>query len=314
MKKPLKIVLGVPTYKRPVGLRRVLASIARLELDQETELRVVVAENDLDGRQGVATVEEIRAGGFPFPIETVLSTARGISQARNALMNAAFSDPETDMLAMVDDDQWMEPIWLERLVAMQRQTEATVVGGYTLPDFEGQALTWELKLPVYWRKKRRHGKVPMIEGTCGVLFTRKILDYCADGYFDEKFSLIGGEDKEFFTRILHRGCTFAFADDAIAYEVFEADRRSLAWAKRRAYRIGASDMRASLVRSRNPLDKIEQIAKIFAGFLRGGWRYVTGYFSPEQRMRAQLLLLRSAGKLSTLFGLRYESYRNTSGK
>lgn len=311
MMQPLKIAVGIPTYKRPNGLRRVLKSLEHIVTVHD--VTVVVAENDREGREGMSVAEEHITSGYRYPIKIALSKARGISQARNALMETAFADPEIAMLVMVDDDQWVKPDWLTNIVDMQTRTGADIVGGYILPDFQTAEQTWLLKLSVYWRRRGNNGVVPVIETTGSVLITRAVLDLCDPPYFDEAFSLTGGGDREFFTRLANRGARFAFAENAIVYEVFEQDRLSLAWARRRSYRVGASDMLVNLKHSRGPGHFMLEIAKIGAGLVRAAGRYLVGIHSPLKRTQAELLMLRTFGKVSTLFGMRYEMYRKTSG-
>ncbi|HEX9159155.1 MAG TPA: glycosyltransferase, partial [Rhizomicrobium sp.] len=103
------VTIAIPTFRRPKGLERLLAAIAMLETD--ANVRVLVAENDAERQEGMAVVKRLTATGYRWPIELLLVEPRGIAQARNALVERALANG-FDYLAMLDDDEWPEALWL----------------------------------------------------------------------------------------------------------------------------------------------------------------------------------------------------------
>jgi len=305
-----KVVVGVPTFRRTQGLDRVLTSLE--SLSGLTNITVLVADNDPTKRTARDVVEAKLAGGYKWPIEIISVTERGISQARNALLSRAFLDKDTIALAMIDDDQWVEPNWLIELINTQTATGADVVGSWTKPDFGGPPPDWSAGLAVFWRMPKREGPCELIESTCGVLVTRAVFERLGRPFFDPVFSLIGGGDKEYFSRLKRGGATFAFSSRSVCYEVFEADRASPGWAKRRAYRIGATDV--ALLRSLplNTTQTLKELLTIPAGIAVGALEAIASS-SKSRRLRGELRIHRALGKASAFAGKRFEAYAATSG-
>src|SRR5258708_1379672 len=114
------VTVAIPTFKRPRGLERLLEALARL--DTGACVTVLVADNDAQGHEGADLCAAIRARGYRWPIRSTVVAQRGIAQARNALVEVALADARMEYLAMLDDDEWPEPHWLNALLAEQART------------------------------------------------------------------------------------------------------------------------------------------------------------------------------------------------
>lgn len=305
------VVIGIPTFKRPESLSILLESIAKQ--DYAHIQYVVVADNEGEQGAGTHVVERFKANNFPFPIKVVPVAERGISQVRNALLAEAFPTLNADYLAMVDDDEWVEPYWITELVKMQQQGNFDVVGGYVLPEFETPPPQWVFSQSLFMRPKLQPGQIDMVMGTTNVLLNKSVFHNFADNQFDCAFGLTGGGDKEFFTRLKKQSATFAFAPEALSYEMFGASRATKAWAKQRAFRIGSGDAR--IFRRYNPSvkDWIVECLKLIAAFSVSAVMMVLSYFSPGKRMFYLLKIMRQRGKLNGLFGEPVEVYKNVHG-
>lgn len=235
-----KIVIGIPTFKRPEGLSRLLDSLESITI--LFDVHFLVADNEGLGGHGHRVVNKL-APSYAYPLSLISVPERGISNVRNALMVHAFDTLNADMLAMIDDDEIVEPNWLLELVKMQQQTHADVVGGQVKPEFEQSPPEWTDGLGLYWRTVYPDGHINLIEGTTSVLLHRSVRDSFPTITFDIEYGLTGGGDKEFFTRLKNEGATFAFASKSISHEFFGDSRMTKAWAIQRAYRIGSGDMR-----------------------------------------------------------------------
>lgn len=309
----LKVVIGIPTFKRPQGVRRLLESISKQVAGFEP--MVLVADNEGDNGVGLATVQQVLAEGYPLPLKAIAVNERGISQVRNALMHEAFDNMQADLLAMIDDDEWVEPQWIASLVKVQQQTRADVVGGSVAPEFEVTPPAWAKGLHIYYQSDSTYsGAVDLIDGTTNVLLSRHIVDAFPEERFDPFYSLVGGGDKEFFTRIKRRGATFAFAHEAQAHEIFGASRLTKKWALERAYRIGAGDIR--IISKNNPTAVVwlRELSKLSAALVLSGVMFVLMFGVPHKKMKARLKLHRQFGKLSALFGKQKAVYQDIHGK
>lgn len=311
MKREDKTVIGVATFRRPAGLLRLLESLECMETGRNIE--IVVAENDAPGLEGATAVSSLVQQGYRWPVAVVFVERRGISEARNALIEAAFRDPTVVALAMVDDDQWVEPGWIDALTDMQEATGATVVGCRVVPDFQGLPGDWTEGLNVFWRESKNDGLCELIVGTDGVLLDRTVLNHCKPPYFDPEFSLTGGGDKEFFVRLSKKGATFAYAGSAIAHEIFGRDRLNVGWACRRAFRIGSTDMRTVLRHYREPRRLVLELFKIAGALVVTPVSFILLAWSTRLRLKHVMRMCRAFGKISALVGVRYGEYRRTYG-
>ena len=112
----MKLLVGIPTHKRPELLRDCLESIAAQQGDLP-EIELFVADNDPKGRAGVAVVEDLKAS-YRFPISATTVEVPGISAVRNAILDEA-RRRNVDFIAMIDDDETASPEWLDQLLRAQ---------------------------------------------------------------------------------------------------------------------------------------------------------------------------------------------------
>lgn len=310
--KSLKVVIGIPTYKRPLGLKKLLDSIALQDVD--FMLTIVVADNEGDQGQGLKVVEETINSGYPFDLHAIPVNDRGISQVRNALIEYGFHQLHADNLAMIDDDEWVEKQWISELVKVQIQTGADVVGGSVAPEFEGGRPEWAQNLNIYYQTdSNESGPVELVQGTTNVLLNRGVVTKYPSERFDEFYSLVGGGDKEFFTRLKRRGATFAFSHLAQAHELFGASRMTKEWAIERAYRIGAGDMRIIMKNRPGLSTTVGELAKLLGAIFTSGLLLVVLRPFSSKYMAARLKLARQIGKISAIGGRQKEVYSKVHG-
>lgn len=307
-----KIVIGIPTYRRPMGLKRLLKSIA----DQQAPFtpHVLVADNEGEGGAGLRVVDEVRTNGFPFPLSGIPVPERGISQVRNALMTAAFKGMSADALAMVDDDMRVDPHWIDTLVSVMEHTSAQVVGGQVLAEFEEKEPYWAKGLSIYHRNQLYPaGVIDLITGTGSVILSQSCHASHPDEHFDHDFSLSGGEDKEFFVRLKKKGVRFAYAPDAVSYELVGTSRATRRWAIQRAYRIGSGDARIFRIHSRSLRVWTAEITKLLAALVISTPLIFMMIPFPRKHMKFCLTFARQVGKINGLFGQPKKFYLTVHG-
>lgn len=305
------IVVAIPTFKRPLGLERLLRSLAALETD--ATLRVLVADNDAGQHEGADLCARISAG-YRWPLDTFIVPERGIAQVRNALVERALGDPTVAFVAMLDDDEWVEPQWLTGLTAAQRQSNADVVRGSVLREFEAPPPSWALEWEGIAAIDRPTGYEGMIEGIGNVLIARHCFEGLSKPCFDLQFGLTGGEDKEFFIRLSKLGLRFTRTADAVAHEFVPASRVRLDWSLKRAYRTGNTDMRIALKHGRGLGVLLSELSKIAGAFLAFPFLSIVYSLNPVRRLDGVRKLYRAAGKIGALFGHRYQEYAVTHGR
>jgi len=307
-----RVVVAIPTYRRPRGLERLLRALA--ELRTVSELRVLVADNDSERAEGCATVSHLKSQFYPWPLDVIGVPERGIAQARNALLIYALDNYDFDFLAMLDDDEWPEADWLEAFLDVARNTKADALHGAVVPDFEIKPGKWAgaCRGLSSWRGKT--GPVAMIHSTSNVLVRHDALTPLDRPYFDSRFALTGGEDKDFFTRLANGGARFAWADRAVVHAHVPASRSNPRWALQRAFRIGNSDMRVFIKYERGLIGRARESAKIAAALVLSPVAALFVAPLASRRMAPLCKFARAAGKLAALFGARYDEYAVTHGR
>lgn len=307
-----KVVVGIATYKRPQMLRRLLGAIEKFETNADVE--VLVVDNDAVGRQGLAVAKEFRSSGYPFAIVEVLVETQGLTYSRNAILEVGFSDPTVEFVAMMDDDQWPEPHWLEALLEVQKETSADIVGAAVWPEFETIPPKWALKSRVYVLDTTTTGTVDILTGNGGVLIARNFIKLLPAPWYDHEFATTGGEDVDLFWRLRAVGGRFARAAGAVIYETFPASRLTLRWALTRAYRAGNTDMRVAMRYRRGLRDAAKEGLKMCGAFVVASTSLLLFFWSSGRRIDALCKMCRAAGKFAALQGARYNEYATIHGR
>jgi succinoglycan biosynthesis protein ExoM len=303
----------IPTFRRPQGLAKALSRLDALQID--ADVSILVAENDPDGGQGTDIVR-VLAPGHRFEIGCIDVAKRGVSAVRDALFAAALAVPEVEFVALLDDDEWPEPQWLQELLAMQQRTGADIVGGTLLPAFATSAPAWAACFELY-RQEQPDGPSDMVWGTCNALLTRAILERTGPVWFDPALGLTGGEDMEFFARAKAIGARFAWAAAAVLHEDVPESRVRPDWIFRRSFRIGSTNALVQLRWRYGHLGRPVVLAKALGRLGLAAAAGLRGLASSGRRMEALSLAARSLGEIAGLLGLRYREYGSapaTSGE
>jgi succinoglycan biosynthesis protein ExoM len=304
----MNVSLCVCTYRRPVGLRRLLDAVARIHTARVRRLEIVIVDNDPDG-SARATVDSI--DGMPFILRYVNEPRRGISFARNRAV--AEADPSSDWIAFLDDDEEPEPAWLDELLRVQAEHGADVVAGPVPPKFESPAPRWVLRGRFHEPPRHATGTLLPYADTGNVLVRASLFrEFPAP--FAPSLALAGGEDTHFFLRVARARHRIVWADDAVAWEWVPPSRVRLPWLLRRAFRRG--NTWALLERELEPGLRIRA-----RRILRGGGRIARGaVLLPVAAVRGRHAVVDAlrgicfgAGSLAGVAGYRYDEYRTTHG-
>jgi glycosyltransferase involved in cell wall biosynthesis len=304
------VTIAIPTFRRPRGLERLLSALEKLETT--ANVSVLVADNDAERGDGAAVCERLRTGSYRWKLEWIVVRERGIAQTRNALMEHALAKPGAGFVAMIDDDEWPHPQWLDTFLRAQTETGADVVYGAILREFERKPGVWAAHCPGVASTHVAASSAAM-PGTGNVLLRRECLEELAKPCFDPAFALTGGEDKDFFTRLKKQGRRFAGVDDAICTEFVPASRANLRWALQRAYRIGNSDMRVALKHESAVAAMSRETAKIAGAILLFPFLFFASLPFAAHRAEPLWKLYRAAGKIAAIFGNHFNEYATVHG-
>lgn len=306
-----RVAIAIPTFRRPKGLERLLNALEKLET--QAGVMLVIADNDAQRHEGFDLCRSIRMRGYRWPIDVFIAPERGIAQARNALMARALAT-DAHFIAMLDDDEWPEPDWLDAFLVAQRNTQADALHGQVVRVFAKPPQPWSVSCAGIAPFQGSTGASGMIESCSNVLMTKAIVAALAEPWFDPAFALTGGEDRDFFTRLKRQGARFACAGEAVVNAFVPESRLSLRWVLERAYRVGNSDMRVFLKYRPAPSAFLREMAKIAGAALCFAPALAIFSFTPNRRAYALCKLSRAAGKCAALLGRHYNEYAVTHGE
>ncbi len=172
-----RVSICIPTFKRPLGLRKLLLELPGLTGD--FEINVVVADNDADGSEGLAAARELAASGYPLPLTAIVVGERGIAQVRNALVETALAS-RPEFICMLDDNSWPAPDWLEILHAILETTSADMANGIIAHHYESEPPPEIAALYAAMRKRNwSEGRIPILSNTCGLVARRSVFESMA---------------------------------------------------------------------------------------------------------------------------------------
>jgi glycosyltransferase involved in cell wall biosynthesis len=228
-------------------LERLLLDIAKQETRGACAVSVVVVDND--STQSAESVVTRCRSDYSFPLAYSVEAERNIALARNA----ALAQATGDFIAFIDDDEFPSPAWLLNLIRTCESYQVAGVLGPVKPHFEQPPPHWLVKGRFYERPTHATGFVmPWEECRTGnVLFRHSILTV-AEAPFNREFGT-GGEDQDFFRRMIQRGHRFVWCDEAVAYEVVPPSRWSRRFLLSRAFLRGQNGFRHPTHRFRNLL-------------------------------------------------------------
>jgi GT2 family glycosyltransferase len=256
-----RIAICVATYRRARGLLALLQSLDTLVFTGAApEVRIVVADND-EFESARAICEDARHW-LRHPLRYVVEKRRGIPQARNASVAPALG--WASWIAFVDDDEVVDPHWLDALLAVQRATGADVVNGPVIPRYAMDAPRWVVD-GAFFSTPQLADREPRLRAYTGNAMVRASALAGLERLFDER--LVLGEDTDLFGRLVRSRHRIVWAERARIFTDVPADRTRLRWILARAYRDGIALAR---IERRHGLRSAAWIALHGAYCLAGG--------------------------------------------
>lgn len=231
------ISICVCTFKRPHLLTRLLEAVARQETNNVFTYSVVVVDNDSAESARAAAVEF--AAAAKFEVTYHMEPTPNIALARNKVV----ANAKGDYLAFIDDDEFPDKNWLLNLLhACQAHNVAGVLGP-VLPHFDTEPPPWLKRAGFYDRPRHETGFVIGWQEarTGNVLIRRKIIEGL-DEVFHSQFGT-GGEDQDFFRRMIAAGHKFIWCDEAPVHETVPPHRWSRKFLLHRALLRGQTTCR-----------------------------------------------------------------------
>jgi succinoglycan biosynthesis protein ExoM len=220
------------TYKRPELLRRLLDKLRDQETGGQFTYSIVVVDNDA-AESAKTTVQDV-ASSSRILIRYCMQPQQNISLTRNM----AVANADGDFLVFIDDDEFPIPQWLFFLFKTCNEYNVDGVLGPVRRHFDEQPPDWIIKGDFYERPIEPTGSaVPWQDGRTGNVILKKELFANQPEPFKPEFR--GGEDTDFFRRMIDLGHKFIWSAEAIAYETVPPSRWNRKFMLKRALLRGA---------------------------------------------------------------------------
>jgi GT2 family glycosyltransferase len=235
-----RVSILIPTRNRASSLKRLLDSLQFSNSLDDTELEIIVINNDLTDVTLNGLIET-SPEKTRFPIRVLEQSKRGKSWA----LNLGLGQATGSVLLLLDDDVVVEQSCVGEHVAAYEQNVFDAVQGKVLPgrDPEGQpadiSRLAEYNIPIV-----DHGDAPCgIRGFTGtnISFKREVFEKV--GLFDTRLGPGASgfsEDTEYSRRIRQIGFKIGYAPNAIVYHELNPERYGSLYNRKVQYRKGVS--------------------------------------------------------------------------
>jgi glycosyltransferase involved in cell wall biosynthesis len=214
--------------------------LAELEAQESSGLfthSAVVIDNDAEGSARETVDKFVRRSNMTVVYD--VEPEQNISLARNR----AVRDSTGDYIAFFDDDQSPGRDWLHTLYTAQKEFQADGILGPVKPVYDEDPPRWVVKGGFYERPTHATGMViGWRNGRTGNVLLKRELFAGDPQPFDPMFGS-GGEDQDFFRRMIGKGHRFVWCNEAVGYEHIPPLRWRRGFLLRRALLRGKMSLR-----------------------------------------------------------------------
>ena len=243
------ISVCICTYRRPKLLDRLLLELQKQITENLFSYSIVVVDND-EAKSAKETVQSWM-GKSTINIEYHHEPEKNIALARNRAVRNA----KGQFVAFIDDDEYPVQSWLVDLYKALHLYQADGILGPVKPYFENTPPSWIVKGKLCERDSFATGTYltnPIYTRTGNVLLTRQVLSE-GENPFDPEFGRTGGEDVNFFKRMIERGRVFVWCDEAAVYENVPPERLKRSYLLKRALMRGVVNAKDASILSGDTL-------------------------------------------------------------
>jgi succinoglycan biosynthesis protein ExoM len=224
---PVHVSICICTFRRPALLTRLLQALATQENDGAFTYSLVVVDNDA-ARSSEAVVADFSRSSR-LAVQYCVEPRQSIALARNK----AVANATGDCIAFIDDDECPPPRWMATLVRALRSFGVDGVLGPVRPEFEASPPRWVVAGKFYERPSHPTGSViGWRQGRTGNTLLKRSLFEGDRAPFNPEF--LTGEDQDLFRRMIQRGHTFVWCEEAAVHEVVPPMRWRRGFMMRRA--------------------------------------------------------------------------------
>jgi succinoglycan biosynthesis protein ExoM len=210
------IAVCICTYKRPALLKRLLDMLERQTTRGLFCYSIVIADNDIN-----QSAREIVSNYASYALTSLRGINYCVEPRQNIALarNMAIKSANGDFIALIDDDEIPNKNWLYMLYKTCNDKKADGVLGPVLPYFEHDPPQWVKKANFFTRPRHQTGyRLDWTETRSGnVLFKKEIIKGIMEPFRTEFGT--GGEDIDFFRRMMDNGNIFVWCEEAAVHEL-----------------------------------------------------------------------------------------------
>lgn len=247
------ITVCICTYKRVEYLAHLLLRLVVEETGGLFTFSIVIVDNDR-----ACSAEPIVAAFAkcsPIEVTYLVEPRQNIAFARNMALRKV----RGEFVAFIDDDEFPAKHWLRTLFTECKRRHVDGVLGPVMPWYEVQPPKWVVAGAFYDRPSYPTGLV--IDGSKGrtgnVILRQAIIDG-EPTPFRPQFRT--GEDQDFFSRMIIKGCVFTWCHEAVAYEWVPSTRWKRSFLLKRALLRGTTAALRSHVGARDVAKSVVAVA------------------------------------------------------
>lgn len=250
----IRLSLIIPTHNRSERLIAALESVIRQDLPAADWECVVVSNNSTDDT--VARFGDFAARYPGLNLRLVTEDGPGVSYARNR----GIAETSAPLLVFIDDDERINPGFLRAYADFfGAHPDAVVAGGRIIAEYVTGRPAWLSKYtempianPMDFGDAVRPFPAGRVPGGGNMAFRRSAaLRY---GGFDPSLGrvgrmLIGGEENDFFERLMRGGETCWYVPGAVMWHIIPPEKLTESYFRRLCYNVGVSQrLRAGMYR------------------------------------------------------------------
>ncbi len=300
-----KLVICIPTYKRPLMLEKLLRSLHHSRVDEEyvREIHIIIVDNDID-RSAEKVVNKLNKNeNARYSLNYFNYPVKGLSYVRNKLLKLAL-ELSPDYIVSCDDDQFVSIHWLNELISVIVRNNGDIALGPVIPIFESTTPNYI----AHWYQRRNFQNNQQVEyfHSGGYIVSAKFL-LMHNMNFDERFNTRGSEDTYFGLVAFKNGAKVFWAKEAIIYETVPKNRIGLFWIIKRRYRVAINFVYTLKIEG----ESIMLLKKTFisVAYIILGLIALPALLLPIKiRFWGILTVSEGIGGLAGIFNIRYDGY------
>jgi succinoglycan biosynthesis protein ExoM len=299
------IAICIPTFKRPVMLRKLVLSIAACELNSSLigDVNIVIVDNDACFT-AESIVNELKKNSLiVFQISYINYPVKGLSNVRNELLRNGLL-LNADFLVFVDDDEFVSPDWLNELVETIIVNNGDMAMGPVVSLLDNNVK----KYISCWIEREFHlNNAKLNYLRTGNLIIRRNSLLKLNIWFDPKFNKTGGEDSYFGIQMIKKGAKIYWANNAVVYETVPGNRANIIWLVKRYY--NGANIYTFILKVEKEYFKLfgKVIISLLYVFLGVG-AFILLPFPFQRRYWGPLKLSEGLGGIAGFLSIRYNEY------